>query len=447
MKIHFITPSRYRPDGKLFKLKKIFFPSPTFPLLATLSSGHEITVINEEVEQIDFNQTPDIVGITAYSHNILRAYEIADQFRKKNVPVVMGGIHVSAMPEEALTHSDTVFIGEADETWPRFLKDFLDGHPQRIYQPDQLSNLENLPVPDYSLLNRSAHWGFGKTKFPSFIKPIYSIQTSRGCPNACDFCTVTNFYGARYRARPVEDVINEIKALNAEICFFIDENIFTSPGRSRELFTQLKPLKIRWVAQASIGAAKDEELVSLAEQSGCVGLLIGLESICEENLKSVGKHIINKIEDYEKHIKTYQKHHIFLDISMIFGFDRDTPDACRQSFAFLKKNRIPYTAWWPLTPFPGTALYQRLKRKNRLIHEKWWLDPVSSRNLFDLKFKIPGMTSSQFKMYFFKYYLDFYSCRNITKRFLFPPVRGAIFNILYSLFLRKIIKNQRKIYR
>jgi len=443
MKILFVTPSRYLSDGRLFKLNKLYIPSMTFPLLAALApDDFEITVVNEELDEIDFDKEFDIIGITTYSINVFRAYEIADKFRARDQFVIMGGIHVSSEPDEALKHSDSVFIGEAENTWPKFLQDFKKGRPEKVYKSDCLSSLADLPVPKYSILEKSSHAGFNRKGFKRLMKPVYSIQTGRGCPYSCDFCTVTKFYGSRYRSRPISDIVREIKDLNAEVCFFIDENIFADSTRSKKFLKELIPLEINWIAQSTIHSAEDEELISLAEKSGCIGLLIGLESISEANLKSVGKSRINPVRNYEKYIKIFQKYNILLDISMMFGFENDDTSTFKDAYNFIVKNKIPFIIWWPITPLPGTSLYTRLRDSGKLKDNYWWLNPDLNKLIYDLKFYPENISETEFKNGFFKYYLKFYSLRNIMKRFLFPPRKGFVYCLLYSFFIRKSLKNQ-----
>ncbi|MCK4418791.1 B12-binding domain-containing radical SAM protein, partial [Candidatus Aerophobetes bacterium] len=360
MKIKLIGPTRYLENGKLLKSKKLMVPSLTFPLLAALTPPDiDVSTVNEICEDINFGEKVDLVGITSYTINIHRAYQIADEFKKRNVPVVMGGIHVSMEPEEAKQHADTIIIGEAEETWPQFINDFRNGKRKKVYKAEKRPSLANLPIPRFSLINKSHYVDY----------QLIPIQTARGCPHSCDFCSVTKFSGRRYRTRPISDVINEIKTLGAKICFFIDDNIFASHSRTRELLKALIPLRILWFGQATISAANDRELIELAQKSGCIELSIGLESLSRKNLESVGK-TINIVEHYEKNLKTYRKAGIRVAASMIFGFDDDESGVFKETYHFLMKNRLPYTYWTALCPYPETPLYKRLKDQGRLKDAK-----------------------------------------------------------------------------
>ena len=441
MKINFINPSRYLMNGRLLKSRRLFFRSLTFPLLAALTPRHiDIKITNEILEDINYNEKIDLVGITAYTTNAFRAYEIADEFRKRNVPVVMGGMHVSTEPEEAMEHCDTIFIGEADETWPRFLDDFQHGSEKRVYTPDRLIQMDNIPIPRFSLFKTSRTSKQNNKKIFSFPDiSFFPIQTARGCPYSCDFCALSHFYGKKIRVRPIDSVIQEINAVGAKLFFIVDENIFAPPARARKLFQALRSLNIYWVGQGTISAAEDQELIQLAGESGCVGLCIGLESLSQESLKSTGKQKqkINVIADYGRNLKAYQKAGIAADVSIMFGFDGDKPTMFQETYDFLVKNNVPFAAWWPVTPFPGTRLYQKLKEEDRLKDQKWWLNKNHMSSFFELKFMAKHIDDRLFSHEFCRYYKRFYSLSNIARRFLFPPKKGSLIKILYSLALRK----------
>ncbi|GAJ09798.1 unnamed protein product, partial [marine sediment metagenome] len=247
------------------------------------------------------------------------------------------------------------------------------------------------PIPRFSLINKSHYVDY----------QLIPIQTARGCPHSCDFCSVTKFSGRRYRTRPISDVINEIKTLGAKICFFIDDNIFASHSRTRELLKALIPLRILWFGQATISAANDRELIELARKSGCIELSIGLESLSRKNLESVGK-TINIVEHYEKNLKTYRKAGIRVAASMIFGFDDDESGVFKETYHFLMKNRLPYTYWTALCPYPETPLYKRLKDQGRLKDAKWWLN--RNRRIYGLEFTGIKMKEEVFSKNLYRYY-------------------------------------------
>ena len=432
MRIRLIEPSHYLTNGKLLKSKRSLFPSLSLPYLAALApSDVEVSVCIEQLEDIDFEKKTDIVGITSHTLQILRAYEIANEFRARGVPVVMGGVHVSMEPEEALEHADTVIVGEAEETWPQFINDFKNGSPKRLYRATRRPSLVNIPRPRYSLLDNSRFAGYGKRGLRRLLGlPVYPVQTARGCPNACEFCCVTRFYGSRYRHRPIREVIAEIKSLDATTIFFTDDDIFCPPRHARELFRALIPLRLTWFAQGSIAAAKDRELIRLARESGCAEIFVGLESLSRESLESVGK-TINNVEEYERLLKVYRGEGICVTASLMFGFDSDSPSVFREALEFLVRNHVHHTFWWPVTPFPGTALFERLKKQGRLKAEKWWLCPELSRSFPDLKFTAIGMDETSFRENFSNYYNRFFSTRRILARTFLPPARTFLWRMAY----------------
>ena len=444
MKIKFVETTRYLDNGRLLKSKYLYYPSLTFPLLAALTPfEHDVSITFEIFDDIDFEEKPDIVGITSITSNVYRAYEVADEFRRRGVYVVMGGIHVSMEPEEAAEHADTVFVGEAEETWPRFLKDFQNGVRAKFYRAEQPPSLENLPVPRWSLVDQSRYLSYAtlvRYKRP----PAYAMQTSRGCCFACDYCSTKRFQGTSgFRPRPIPDVINEIKALSARNVFFMDDNIFSDPEHAKDLFRALIPLKIHWGGQGVIAAAEDEEMIRLARRSGCYFVVAGLESITPAVLEAMGKKD-NKVGSYERNLRTFRRNGIDVDISMMFGFDEDEPDVFAKTCEFLIKNKAPYVSWLPLTPFPGTAFYKKLKSQGRLKHEKWWLTlrPEAEKKIYTLLYTGAKMSDEEFLEAFYRNYRRFYSLKSIARRLVWPPNIRNIVTIVINLSIRRKISTQ-----
>jgi len=444
LRIKFIEATRYLNNGKLLKAKSLYYPSLTFPLLAALTPSEIETSIHHEIfETIDFDEKVDIVGITSITTNIYRAYEIAGEFRKRNVHVVIGGIHVSMVPDEAAAYADTIFIGEAEETWPLFLKDFQSGRPKKIYRTEKPHSLVGLPVPRWSKIDKSRYLcfaAFHKLK----LKGAYPIQTSRGCNFSCEYCSTRRFSGGEgFRPRPIGDVVGEIKSLGAKRIFFMDDNIFADPSRAKMLFRALIPLDVQWGGQGVIRAGADKELIDLARKSGCYFVVAGLESITPEVLESIGKKN-DKVGIYEKNIQAFREKKIDLDVSMMFGFDDDKPTVFKETCDFLIKCRVPYISWLPLTPFPGTAFYNKLKAKGRLKNERWWLNinPDMKDRIYGLLYTGTKMDEEQFCEDFFTHYRRFYSLKNIIRRVAYPPGIRAIVTALINLSIRKKISTE-----
>ena len=265
-----------------------YFRMPTLGMLRVAGAtppDWSVTIVDEKAEPIDFSRPADLVGITGMTPAINRAYEIADTFHARGVPVVMGGIHVSMMPDEALAHCDAVVIGEAEGLWPRLLSDFRQGRLQRCYRHETFPPLSQLGSPAWSLYD-------GKRYLP-----FHCVETSRGCPHGCDFCSVTNYFGGCYRTRPPAEVEEEIRGLRPfegrfilkNVVFFVDDNIAGNRSHARELLARIVPYQLKWLGQASTTVAKDETLLDLCRKSGCMGLLIGFETLSKERLKAVRK--------------------------------------------------------------------------------------------------------------------------------------------------------------
>jgi len=319
----------------------------------------EVSLVDENVSAIDFQKETDLVGITATTVTAQRAYEIADAFRARGVKVVLGGVHPSFLPEEASQHADAVVIGEAEGVWPSLIEDFKAHKLKRMYRHNEHISLINLPKPRRDLFPKSAYL------------TEYTLSTTRGCPYSCSFCTVTAFFGHTYRCRPVEEVLEEIETFKAKkFVVFIDDNIVGNPKFAKELFHALIPYKIKWISQASITIARDEELLKLAADSGCICLLVGFESLSPANLASVGKRI-NVVDEYGQAIRKIHSYGIALHGFFIFGFDGDDEAVFERTVAFAQKMRLESAQFDILTPYPGTALYESMDKAGRIITKDW----------------------------------------------------------------------------
>jgi len=338
------------------------FPAPPLSLAvvaALTPPGTEVSIIDEHVEPIDLDASADLVGITATTQTVTRAYKIADAFRARGVKVVLGGIHPSVLPEEAAQHADAVVVGEAEETWPQLVADFKAGRMRSLYRADRHPSLAGLPVPRRELFGR------GRYLIPD------TVYTTRGCPYGCAFCSVTSFFGGSYRWRPVNEVVKEIEGVpDRRLILFVDDNVVGHRGYSRELFRALMPLKLRWIGQASMTIARDEALLAEAAASGCLGLFLGIESISPANLESVGKRQ-NVVEEYEAAIRRIHSHGISVLGSFIFGFDHDTEEVFEATVRFAQRARLESAQFAILTPYPGTATFSSLEREGRLLTKDW----------------------------------------------------------------------------
>lgn len=409
MKILFISPT-WKKEMKAKRLgrNKVFKVPPHNLLIvsALTPKDIEVEIIDENIERIDFEKGVDLVGITAMTASAPRAYEIADTFRKKGVPVVMGGIHVTALPQEAAQHADAVVIGEAEGSWERLLQDFRKGGKEALvqfYKNDERPDPAIIPLPRRELIKNK---GYLLSRF---------LQLSRGCPFNCYFCSVSKFFGKKFRFRPVKKVIEEIKGmvgkpLKTRFLGFLDDNIAGDIAYARELFKALIPYNLLWIGQASINIAHHEDILQLAAASGCKGLFIGFESISEASLGEADKSQ-NKIKFYEKAIKKIHQFGIVIEGAFIFGFDNDDKSIFRKTVKFIEKVKLDVVQFSILTPLPGTRLEEKLEKEGRIIDRNW-----SNYDLSHAVFQPKTMTPQELQQGLDWAYKKVYSLSSIFRR-------------------------------
>jgi len=265
-------------DGKPLRFEKLMTPTRALPYIAALTPPEfDVSIVDDSLGEIDFDADVDLVGITSLLPQVPRLLEIADEFRRRGVPVIAGGVGASSVPDTVLPHVDSLVVGEADETWPSVLEDFRAGRLQRVYRAAGYFSMEGMPVPRFDLLNPRGYMRSTRASSGSGLSRI-PIETSRGCPHGCAFCYVSRHFGRKVRFRPIEDVVREVQCFPGSYVFFVDDNIAADPERAKRLFRALIPLKIRWVGQFSVLAARDEELLDLAGASGCLNAFIALLS-------------------------------------------------------------------------------------------------------------------------------------------------------------------------
>jgi radical SAM superfamily enzyme YgiQ (UPF0313 family) len=372
MKIKIISPAKQPKWGESFfdyrsvckQLGRKAGGAPlVLPVLAALTpSDVEVVLIDENVEPINFDEKVDLVGITGMTYLISRSYEIADEYRKRGVPVVMGGIHVSALPEEAIQHSDSVVIGEAEEIWEYIMRDAQKGNLQKFYRAPRFPDLNNSPVPRWDLLKNNKYLYF-------------SMQIGRGCPYNCEFCTVTLFNGREYRHKPVEKVMEEIDVLQKidkrKGVFFADDNILSNSSYVKHIFGQLINKKVEWWCQASINRLKEDEMLKLMYDAGCRSVFVGFESILGESLVSMQKNQINKVEEYAETIKKVHSHGMGVFGSFVLGSDGEDETVFKKTEEFIMENNLLFAMVNILTPVIGTVLTERLEKEERLLAVNW----------------------------------------------------------------------------
>jgi radical SAM superfamily enzyme YgiQ (UPF0313 family) len=323
---------------------------------ASVPSPFETVIVDEEVAPVDFDCDADLVGISFMSFNALRAYEIADAFRKKGKTVIVGGYHPTLVPEEAGLHADAVCLGEAEANIPQMIQDFLSGSLKKYYS-GFLPDLRGMPVPDRRLIRQQCY------------APVDTVQATRGCPNKCSFCSIASFFSNGFRARPVDEVVDEIAPLRKRI-LFMDDNIAADREYAKNLFARMIPLGKRWFSQSCVGIAYDDELLRLAVQSGCRGLFIGLESLSDESLRDWRKHQ-NKARDYEWAIQRLHAAGISVCPGIVFGHNSDTPEIFPKTLDFLLRSNVQVLQATILTPFPGTPLYREMSNQGKITDHDW----------------------------------------------------------------------------
>jgi len=320
----------------------------------------QVEVINEQVEAIDYEAPVDIVGISTLTANITRAYEIADRFRDRGVTVVMGGIHASFLPDEAINHCEAVVIGEAEHSWSKLLNDWKHGELKQFYRADKLTNMAAIPVP-----RRDLDLTVGFTD---------KIESSRGCPFDCDFCSTNLHFGSKHRTRPIPNLIDDINSIYrtpVHGLMFTDDNIVGNPKYARELFAAIEPLNVNWVSQCSLNIADNGKLLKSAVKSGCKALSVGFESLSETNLRESRK-LHNKVKKYDQQIKRMQDAGILLLANFVFGFDSDDKSVFENTAEFVLRHKM--RAYFTiLTPYPKTRLRERLLQEGRVLHSDWSL--------------------------------------------------------------------------
>ena len=342
MKIKLIAPARkpewgesfwdMRGGAKLIRRRYSVIPL-ALPTLAALTPPHiKVEITDENIEAINFSEKVDLVGITFNTPLATRAYEIAREFKAKGITVIGGGMHASALPDEALRYVDSVVVGEAENVWVKLLNDFRDGKLQKVYHSLEKPSLENSPIPRWDL-----------TKYQYYT--YFTIQTARGCPFNCEFCSVKTFFGDRIRYKSIENILEEmkfIKSLDSSRQFvFADDNIVSNAPRAKQLFEALIPLNLRnWAGQAPITIYKDVELLNLLYESGCRQLLIGLETLDDDNLGMMGKQRVNVVKEYQRAISVIHSHGIAVMGCFIVGNDHDDRQVFKKIYNFIMDNNV-----------------------------------------------------------------------------------------------------------
>ncbi|QQS46877.1 MAG: B12-binding domain-containing radical SAM protein [Acidobacteriota bacterium] len=360
---------------------------------------NEIKIVEEVFGPLDLDESADLVGITMMTCQAERGYYLADHFRRRGIRTICGGSHATFMTQECAGHFDAVVVNEAESVWDDLMADFLADRLKPVYRSDKLIDLKDLPIPRKELfVQNGAH--------------LEVIQAGRGCPLGCEFCTVTQMYGKKFRTRPVEHIVEEIKRFNSKRLFFVDDNIFLSRSYALELCEALIPLSIKWAGQGSLELiCKDEELLRLAARSGCVSLFVGIESVEQETLNAHHKQF-NRVGNYTENLRKMNRAGILVVGSFIFGFEEDTPESFDKILDFAIRNNLYMVNCGILTPFPGSVTYDKALKSGKIVDFRW--GQYTGTNLV---WNHPSMSKEEIEHRYDQFRRGFYSWSSIARRF------------------------------
>lgn len=364
MKILLISPKGplYRHRGGIFRRSLRYAPLTLTTLAALVPADleAEITLVDEGIDDVDVTRPADLVGMTVITGTAPRAYALAAEFRRRGVPVVLGGPHVTLVPDDAAPHADAVVVGYAEDTWPRLLRDAAAGRLQRRYVQDPDLSLAGRPFPRRDLLPKSR-----------FLTTDV-FEATRACIHNCEFCVVPTAWGRRPFQKPVGEIVEDIRRTGARKLIFVDLNLIADKAYATALFEALIPLRVQWYGLSTVLLAADRPLLALAAQSGCRGLLIGFESIVSDNLRDASKPF-NHPRDFAQVVDLLHRHRIAVYGCFVFGLDHDTPEVFARTAQFAIDAGIDLPRFAVVTPFPGTPLHARLAREGRILTRDWEL--------------------------------------------------------------------------
>jgi len=397
--------------------------------------GHDVVIRDESLEQLDFDEPTDLVGISVMTPAAPRAYEIAREFRARGIRVVLGGVHTAMQPDEAALHADSLVLGEAEVAWPRLVEDAAEGRLQPLYRGEKNRPLgTEHPRPRRDLIEGKGY------------APVHFVETTRGCSHACEFCSVTSYWGGRYRSRSIEDVVDELRGLRPltgsrfslkNVVFFVDDNIASSREYAAELFAAIRPLGLTWLGQASLEMGEDPELLRMAAESGCRGLLVGFESVTSANREFCRK--LASVERYRRAIRNIHAAGIGIEGSFIVGFDHDDENTFSSIYSFAIETRLDSVYLGVLTPYPGTVLYRKMKREGRLLDRDW-----SAYNTSETVFRPHHMSAEDLERRYIALYRRILSGWSIARRCLGMNGRRFQFFLPMNLgFQRTIARGSR----
>jgi radical SAM superfamily enzyme YgiQ (UPF0313 family) len=429
MKVLLIQSSRYWANGRLDRRKSRWLLGMTLPYVAALTPKDiQVAIKDDMLEEITFREDCDLVGLSFMSHQSARAYDLAAGFRRRGIPVVMGGFHATLAPEECQEHADALVLGEAEESWPRLLRNFQAGRLQPRYQAEKLSDLKNLPCPRYDLLDLKRY-------------QIWNIpsQTTRGCPHHCSYCEVTQVYGGKFRHRPVDEVINEIQEIRrltgSGFIYFVDDNFVAHRGHALEITEKLIPLKLDYACLATANVGDDPELLDLLVRSGCVHLNIGMETISAASLQAINKKQ-NKVKDYDRQFKALRDRGLGFSVNVMFGLDGDGPEIFDETVDFLILAKVPVAFMFILAPRPGTEVQEQLFKEGRIFDHNW-----ANYGGFKVVYHPKHMSARQLEEGYWRANRRFYSLLSVLRRG-FTPTRNSLNSLVLNLYFAWAVRRR-----
>jgi radical SAM superfamily enzyme YgiQ (UPF0313 family) len=406
MKVKMILPALTEAKSPFWRPIKysLFPPLGLATLAAYLDETDQVTIQDEHVEKLDLDDHPDLVVIQVYITSAYRAYQLADHYRRRGAHVCLGGLHVTALPLEAVLHADTIFLGPGEDTWPAFLDDYRAGHPNKIYRSLERS-LYGTPPVRRDLIKRHL-----------YLVPN-SIVVSRGCPHTCDFCYKEAFFkgGKSFYTQTVDQALTEIDQLPGRHLYFLDDHLFGHPRFAGELFEGLRGMGRLWQAAGTVQSILRPNLLEKAAASGLRSLFVGFETLDEDNLRSQHK-IQNLNRDYSAAIRRLHDLGVMVNASFVFGMDNDDESIFERTVEWAITQGIETATFHILTPYPGTALYERLVAQRRITSQDW--------NLYDTRhvvFRPAGLTPAALEAGYWRAYQDFYKWGSILQSSLAHP--------------------------
>lgn len=403
----------------------------TMPYLAAFidESKYNITLIDEYNQDIEYDSKYDLVVITVNTPNAIHCYNSSQKFREQGVKVVMGGPHVTLLPNEAIEYCDYIIVGEAEETWPQFLNDFYNNCAKKQYICEDAPSLKGVPIPRRDLV-----------KGRYFTKG--AVFATRGCPYKCSYCNLKQIYCDSFRTRPINEVIEDIKSIKSKYFVFWDDNFFGDIEYSKKLMTELAKLKKKWAAQVTLERCQDEELLRIAKKSGCIYFFVGLESFSQDGLASVNKGI-NNVSKYKSIINLLHKNGISIQAGIIFGLDTDKKDIFEKTLNACNELGIDGATVSILTPLPRTPIYEQMKSEGRLISNKWTYYNGKTR----VAFKPKKMTTEELYDGYMWFRKEFYSIKSIFKRMSISKT-NLLYNFVVNLgYKMSILDTNKKCYK